>query len=109
MIFLSSLMDAALPVLIARGINQVAVDGAANRIGLLVFAILMSGVLAWCFNFVRQWLTARTVGNVVLEVREDAFDAVMARDMSFYDEFSTGKIVSAASPRTPRTSPPSSR
>ena len=94
MIFLSSLMDAALPVLIARGINQVAVDGAANRIGLLVFAILMSGVLAWCFNFVRQWLTARTVGNVVLEVREDAFDAVMARDMSFYDEFSTGKIVS---------------
>ncbi len=94
MIFLSSLMDAALPVLIARGINQLAVAGAASRIGLLVGAIFLSGVLAWCFNFIRQWLTARTVGDVVLELRADAFDAVMARDMSFYDEYSTGKIVS---------------
>ena len=34
------------------------------------------------------------VGDVVLELRKDAFDAVLARDMSFYDEFSTGKIVS---------------
>ena len=61
---------------------------------MLLAAILLSGVLAWIFNFFRQWYTARTVGNVVLELREDAFDAVMARDMSFYDEFSTGKIVS---------------
>jgi ATP-binding cassette, subfamily B, bacterial len=30
----------------------------------------------------------------VLELRKDAFDAVLARDMSFYDEFSTGRIVS---------------
>jgi ABC-type multidrug transport system fused ATPase/permease subunit len=34
------------------------------------------------------------VGNVVYDIRRDAFDAVMARDMSFYDEFATGKIVS---------------
>ena len=31
---------------------------------------------------------------MVLQLRQDAFDAVMARDMSFYDEYPSGKIVS---------------
>ncbi|MEZ4618638.1 MAG: hypothetical protein R2867_24425 [Caldilineaceae bacterium] len=46
----------------------------------------------WIFNFIRQRYTARTVGDVVLALRKDAFDAVLARDMSFYDEFSSGRI-----------------
>ena len=94
MIVLDSLMSAVLPVLIARGIDTVALDESWQRAGLLIGAILLSGILAWTFNFFRQWHTARTVGDVVLELREAAFDAVMARDMSFYDEYPTGKIVS---------------
>jgi ATP-binding cassette, subfamily B, bacterial len=94
MIVLDSLMSAVLPVLIARGIDTVALDESWQRAGLLIGAILVSGALAWTFNFFRQWYTARTVGDVVLELREAAFDAVMARDMSFYDEYPTGKIVS---------------
>jgi ABC-type multidrug transport system fused ATPase/permease subunit len=99
MIGLNSLMDAAFPFLIARSLDRL--EGAANlqetlwqRTAWLIVAIFFSGVLAWTFNFVRRKYTARTVGDVVLELREDAFDAVLARDMSFYDEFSTGKIVS---------------
>jgi ABC-type multidrug transport system fused ATPase/permease subunit len=99
MIFLTSVMDAALPVLIAGGIDSLA--GAGNlggelwrRTGPLIVAIFLAGVLSWTFNFFRQWYTARAVGNVVLNLRKDAFDAVLARDMSFYDEFPTGKIVS---------------
>ncbi len=94
MIVLDSLMSAVLPILIARGLDTIAIDQAWQNAGLLIAAILLSGALAWTFNFFRQWFTARTVGNVVLELREDAFDAVMARDMSFYDEYPTGKIVS---------------
>jgi ABC-type multidrug transport system fused ATPase/permease subunit len=52
------------------------------------------GSLGWLFNFVRQSFSARAVGDVVLKLREDAFDAVMKRDMSFYDTFASGKIVS---------------
>ncbi len=55
--------------------------------------ILVSGVLAWVFNFIRQWYTARVVGDVVLKLRMDVFAAVMQRDMSFFDEFPSGKIV----------------
>jgi ATP-binding cassette, subfamily B, bacterial len=97
MIFLSAVMDAALPVLIASGIDALADAGPGElwaRTAWIIVAILLAGVLSWTFNFFRQWFTARAVGNVVLNLRNDAFDAVMARDMSFYDEFSTGKIVS---------------
>ncbi len=60
----------------------------------LVVLILLAGVLGWVFNFVRQAISARVVGDVVLALREDAFGAVLERDMSFYDEFPSGKIVS---------------
>ena len=99
MIVLNSIMDAAFPFLIARGLDRL--EGASDidvtiwqRTGWLIAAIFVSGVFSWSFNFVRQKYTARTVGNVVLKLRRDAFDAVLARDMSFYDEYSSGKIVS---------------
>jgi ABC-type multidrug transport system fused ATPase/permease subunit len=99
MIVLNSAMDAALPVLIATGLDILTTTEDIRtevwqRSWWLILAILFSGALAWSFNFVRQRYTARTVGNVVLDLRKDAFDAVLARDMSFYDEFSSGRIVS---------------
>ena len=93
-IVLNSVMETALPLLIARGIDTVAGGASFTTAAILVGTILVSGILAWVFNYVRQAYSARTVGNVVYDIRRDAFDAVMARDMSFYDEFSTGKIVS---------------
>ncbi len=99
MIVLNSVMDAAFPFLIARSLDQL--DGTADlnvtiwpRTAWLIAAIFLSGVLSWSFNFFRQKYTARTVGDVVLKLRQDAFDAVLARDMSFYDDYSSGKIVS---------------
>ncbi|MEZ4634443.1 MAG: ABC transporter ATP-binding protein [Caldilineaceae bacterium] len=99
MIVLNSLMDAAFPVLIATGLDVLTGSDNIrveiwNRSWWLIVAIFLTGVLSWTFNFVRQRYTARTVGDVVLDLRVDAFNAVLARDMSFYDEFSSGKIVS---------------
>jgi ATP-binding cassette subfamily B protein len=94
MIVLNSGMDAVLPLLVARGIDSLAADSNFAKVGWLLLAIFASGILAWVFNYIRQAYSARVVGHVVYEIRRDAFDAVMARDMSFYDEFSTGKIVS---------------
>ncbi|HEV2458434.1 MAG TPA: ABC transporter ATP-binding protein [Ktedonobacterales bacterium] len=94
MIVLSSVADTVLPVLIARGIDTLRTARTLATAGWLIAAILVSSVLSWTFNYVRQRNTARAVGDVVLSLRLDAFKAVMARDMSFYDEYPSGKIVS---------------
>lgn len=96
MVVLNSVMDAAFPILISNGINRLEASGTAfgTEGWLLVGAILLSGVLAWCFNYVRQSRSAIVVGDVVLRLRRDAFKAVLKRDMSFFDEQQSGKIVS---------------
>jgi ABC-type multidrug transport system fused ATPase/permease subunit len=94
MIVLASVMDTALPVLLARGIDGMARSRSLATAGLLVAAILVAGALAWVFNYFRQSRTAVAVGDVVLHLRLDAFGAVMKRDMSFYDENPSGKVVS---------------
>lgn len=94
MIVAAALVDTGLPILISRGIDQVQIDRNLNNIGQL--ALLVTGVacLAWVFNFVRRRLSALMIGDVVLKIREDAFDAVTKRDLSFYDQYASGKIVS---------------
>lgn len=94
LVVLTSLMDTVSPILVSNGIDTVVASPAVHTVLLLVGAILLAGMLSWLCNFFRQGCTARAVGDVVLALRTDAFDAVMERDMSFYDEFTSGKIVS---------------
>lgn len=94
MILLVSLMQAALPVITSWGLDRIARDRSGGNIAMLTLLILGAGVLAWLFNYVRQVESAKVTGDVVLTLREDAFDAVMKRDLSFYDETPTGRIVS---------------
>jgi ABC-type multidrug transport system fused ATPase/permease subunit len=94
LIVLNSLMDTALPILLSQGIDVLAQSQALETAALLVGAILLAGALSWLFNFIRQWYTARLIGAVVLHLRTDIFKAVMARDMSFFDEYSSGRIIS---------------
>ncbi|RIQ33647.1 ABC transporter ATP-binding protein [Jiangella rhizosphaerae] len=93
-IVLQSLMQAAFPILVSEGLDRVVDDRTTGLVVALVSAVLVTGVLGWVFNFVQRWYTAKVVGDVVLGLREDAFDAVLDRDMSFYDEHSSGKVVS---------------
>lgn len=94
MVLLTSLLDAALPILISRGIDIYSSSRSVATIAVIVGVVLAAGALSWVFNFVRQAYTARAVGAVVLRLREDAFGATLERDMSFYDEYASGKIVS---------------
>src|SRR5579871_2837169 len=94
LVVLGSIMDTVLPILVAHGIDTLAVRRSLASVGLLVGGILAAGAVSWLANYGRQICTSRSVGDVVLRLRLDAFDAVLARDMSFYDEFPSAKIVS---------------
>jgi ABC-type multidrug transport system fused ATPase/permease subunit len=92
MIVLQSLMDIALPVYISSSLD--ALQAGEGNPALIAVLIVALGSLSWGFNYVRRSRSSRAVGEVVLKLRQDAFDAVLKRDLSFYDQFPSGKIVS---------------
>jgi ATP-binding cassette subfamily B protein len=94
MITLNSVAGTGGPILISRAIDLVAQDPAIGNMLLLAGGVLLLGVTAWIFNYVRQMFSARVVGDVVLRLREDVFDATVGHDLSFFDEHPSGKIVS---------------
>jgi ABC-type multidrug transport system fused ATPase/permease subunit len=94
MIVFSAVLDTIFPIMIALSINNLVAARALQTAIIAVSLILVFGVLWWTCNLFRQWYTARVVGDVVLQLRQEVFHAVMARDMSFFDEFPSGKIVS---------------
>ena len=99
-VVLHSLARAAWPMVMSYSLDAIESDASLTNIALLVGGVLLVGALGWVFNFLRQRYTARAVGDAVLDLREDTFAAVTQRDMSFYDETPTGKIVSRATSDT---------
>jgi len=94
MVALAALTETVIPFVISRGIDALVGNPSAQLALALGGGVLVLGSLGWLFNFVRQSWSARAVGDVVLALREDAFAAVMTRDLSFYDQYASGKIVS---------------
>ena len=95
MIVLNSVAMMLTPVVAAWGLDRITADTFDTRTRWVWFGlILATGVLAWVFNFFRSWQSAKVVGNVVLKLREDAFGAILKRDLSFFDKNPSGKIVS---------------
>ena len=94
MITLNSAAGTASPIIIASAIDVLAADASLRGIGLLALGVGLLGVFAWGVSFIRQWTAARIIGDVVLKLRQDAFEATIAHDMSFFDENPSGKVVS---------------
>src|SRR5215213_7096668 len=94
MVALISLASTVTPIVISYGIDTLAGNPQLQLLLGLAALVAVLGALGWVFNFVQQWFSARAVGDVVLALREDAFRAVMRRDLSFYDQFASGRIVS---------------
>ncbi len=89
-----SLAGASIPMLVAKSVDKMSRHLSAREAAILTGLVLLSGVLIWLANWVRRRLTVRTVGDIVLQLREDAFSAVAEHDLSFFDEFSSGRVVS---------------
>jgi ATP-binding cassette subfamily B protein len=88
-----AVIGASQPVLISYGLDRlqaIPTLAASLAIGGIV---LLIGVADWGLNVVRRRLTARTVGDVVLRLRALSFTAAVEHDLSFYDQFSSGRVV----------------
>ncbi len=82
------------PLVVSRGLDALVERPDLELVLGLVAAVLTIGVFIWAGNWVRRRLTARVIGDVVSALRRDAFQASVGHDMSFFDEFQSGRIIS---------------
>lgn len=82
------------PLIVARGVAVVNESGNVAWIPWLIVVIFVVGIATWGLNWVRRLLTTQVIQDIVLAMRTDAFSASARQDLAFYDEFSSGRIVS---------------
>lgn len=87
-------IGAALPIVVSNMVDLLKGQTTLQAIILVSLAVLLIGIGLWALNWARRSLIVRAVGDVVLELRTRAFRAAAEHDLSFYDQFSSGRIVS---------------
>ena len=87
-------VGAALPVVVARIVDLLKGKPSLQAVSLVGLAVLLIGIGQWGLNWARRSLVVRAVGDAVLDLRTRAFRAATAHDLSFYDQFSSGRVVS---------------
>lgn len=80
------------PILISKGVD--ALDDSVPFVTLIAGAILLAAIAEYIANWNRRRLLSVVIGKVVAQMRSDAFNAAIGRDLAFYDRNKTGKIVS---------------
>ncbi len=85
---------ASSPVLVAYGVGLLDQDPQNSLLYLIALALFALGVVIWMANWVRRRAVTRVIGDVMLDLRTEAFRATASHDMSFYDEHASGKVVS---------------
>ncbi|MBN2046180.1 MAG: ABC transporter ATP-binding protein [Anaerolineales bacterium] len=91
---LIAVSGAAIPILVSRTVDSLSQQMDIDQIWLLSGAVLFAGIFSWGGNWVRRRLLARVTQDVIMDIRVEAFTAAANHDLSFYDEFSSGRIVS---------------
>ena len=86
--------EAMRPLIVARGLDVLVASPRLDIVLILAAAVLAIGTFSWGGNWLRRWITARAIADVVTALRGDAFQAVVRHDMSFFDEFRSGRIIS---------------
>ncbi|MBL8050880.1 MAG: ABC transporter ATP-binding protein, partial [Anaerolineales bacterium] len=93
-IILLAFIGAALPVVVSRMVDLIQAQPTNQEIAWVGLALVGVAFGLWGLNWLRRGLTVRAVGDVVLDMRSRAFRAAAEHDLSFYDQFSSGRIVS---------------
>ena len=89
-----ALLGTAQPLAVSRGLDLLIASPRLDILWGLVSIVLCIGVANWVLNWLRRRLTARVIGDVVQTLRHTAFAASVDHDMSFFDEFQSGRIIS---------------
>jgi ATP-binding cassette subfamily B protein len=82
------------PLLISVAISSLEAPDGSNTVSLLLGALFVAAFVEYGLNWARRYMLSQVVGDVIATLRKDAFAAAVDRDLAFYDENNTGRIVS---------------
>ncbi len=91
----AAIMAALPPVLISKVLDSsLSANPSFNTFILLVSAVIFIEIMGFVFYYLLRRITVRIIGYVIRDVTVDAFAASLRQDLSFHDNFSSGRIVS---------------
>lgn len=91
---LSSLSSSLTPVLTTIILNNIETNRNIFYLALVISFIFALNILGWVFNYFLRRKISKVIGEVVLDLRRDAGEAVLSHDLSFFDRNPIGKVVS---------------
>jgi len=94
LVVIIAFIGAGLPIAVSRMVDLLKTQPTLQAIAIIGLVLLAIGFGIWGLNWARRALVIRSVGDVVLTLRSNAFHAAAEHDLSFYDQFSSGRIVS---------------
>jgi ATP-binding cassette subfamily B protein len=91
---LISMASASTALIISHAVDLVRQAPTLSNIGWICGLTLGIGIFIWISNWISRRMMVQAIADVMLQLASDAFKASMAHDLSFYDEYSSGRIVS---------------
>jgi len=92
---ITSLISVFPRIVMARGLDALVKDRQDLMVLVgIIGVVLVGGVVDWGGNWLRGRMLARVTGSMMLTLRDDAFSASMRHDLSFFDKFRSGSIIS---------------
>ena len=89
---LVGLTRAVRPVLISLGFDALA--GSGDFLQFIVTTLILIALTEYLANYGRRRCAVVVIARIVAQMRKDAFQAAIERDLGFYDRHKTGTIVS---------------
>jgi len=93
-LILVAISGASLPLIVSNSIDRLAVNSNDAVINYLLGLVIIAALINWGGNWIRRRMTVRMVSDIVMTLRTDAFASATSHDLSFYDKFSSGRVVS---------------
>lgn len=87
-------LGALQPILVSEGLDRFESSPSLQIILFTAGSVFVAGVLRWLANWVNRRANTRVIADVVLKLASDAYTAAAEHDLSFYDSYSSGRIVS---------------
>ncbi len=94
LVVLISGCGAAMPLIVSRGVDLLRATPSIGTMALISLGVLVVGMVSWLGNWYNRRLIARAIAETVISLASQAFEAATGHDLSFYDEFSSGRILS---------------